>query len=180
VGLIHKPKAVQLLVGMLASLPEEFEAAKELLQGRFGPVEAESEIFPFEASHYYDRELGAPVRRQFLSFAELIDPGRLASIKCFTNELEQLRARERGTEPHRSVNLDPGYLDGARLILATTKDRAHRIYLGQGIYAETTLIYERKGWQKLPWTYPDYADPTYHPFLGGVRAQYLGKRRKLS
>jgi len=129
-------------------------------------------------THYYDEELGTPIQRKFLTFVRLIDPGELAAIKCFTNEVERFRARERGTQPDRPVNLDPGYLDAGRLVLATTKDRAHRIYLGQGIYAEVTLLYEKKAWQALPWTYPDYAAPTYHPFLTEARRAYLVRLRE--
>ena len=176
-GLIRRPKPVQLLVGMLSSISGEFPAARELLERRFGPVELESDRFPFEATNYYDEELGTPIQKQFLVFARLIDPGELAATKCFTNELEQLRARERGTQPSRPVNLDPGYLDAARLVLATTKDRAHRIYLGRGIYAEVTLMYEKRAWQPLPWTYPDYASATYHPFLTEARRSYLDRLR---
>jgi hypothetical protein len=162
---------------MLSSVPDEFSAAKELLERRFGPVDSGSDLFPFEATHYYDDELGTPIQKQFLAFDRLIDPGRLASIKCFTNELEHLRARERGTQPSRPINLDPGYLDASRLVLATTKDRAHRIYLGQGIYAEVTLMYEQGAWRPLPWTYPDYSAPTYHPFLVEARESYLVRLR---
>jgi len=160
---------------MLSSVPDEFADVRELLEGRFGAAESESELFPFDVTHYYDQELGTPIQKQFLSFTDLIDPGHLAAIKCFTNEVEQLRARERGTQPRRPINLDPGYLDAARLVLATTKDRSHRIYLGRGIYAEVTLIYEKGVWQALDWTYPDYAAPTYHPFLADARRRYLEK-----
>lgn len=176
-GLFHKASPVHLLVGMLTSIPGEFAAARRLLERRFGSVESESQLFPFDATHYYDEEMGTPIRKQFLSFARLIDPGDLAAIKCFTNELEAQRARERGGEPRRPVNLDPGYLDAARLVLATTKDRSHRIYLGQGVYAEVTLIYEKGAWRPLPWTYPDYAAPTYHAFLTELRGSYLAKLR---
>ena len=176
-GLIHRPEPVLLLVGMLSSSLEEFSAARELLERRFGPVELESAPFPFEATHYYDDELGTPILRQFVAFTRLIDPGRLASVKGFTNELEHVRARKRGAQPRRPVNLDPGYLDAGRLVLATTKDRAHRLYLGQGIHAEVTLMYEKGAWQALPWTYPDYAAPTYHPFLIEARVSYLVRLR---
>jgi len=177
VALIHRPKPVQLVVGMLSGIPGEFEAAKELLQRRFGPVESESDFFPFDVTHYYDEEMGTPIQRQFLSFARLVDPGELAAIKCFANELEAQRARERGGEPRRPVNLDPGYVDAGRLVLVTTKDRAHRIYLGQGSYAAVTLMYEKGAWRALPWTYPDYAAPTYHAFLTEARGSYLAKLR---
>jgi len=175
VGLIPKPSPVQLLVGVLSSIAEEFVGARSLLERRFGPVESESQLFPFDATHYYDEEMGTPIRKQFLSFARLIEPGELAASKCFTNELEAQRARERGGEPRRPVNLDPGYLDAARLVLATTKDRSHRIYLQRGIYAEVTLIYEKGAWRSLPWTYPDYAAPTYHDFLTEIRQSFLAK-----
>ncbi len=72
----------------------------------------------------------------------------------------------------RTVNIDPGILSLERFVLATGKNFTHRIYLGQGIYADLTLIYHRGAFQTLPWTYPDYADAPLQRFLLAVRAKY--------
>jgi hypothetical protein len=106
-----------------------------------------------------------------------MDPERLAEIKRETNAWEQMyRDAAKATEP-RPLNLDPGYLTSAKLVLATTKDRDHRIYLGQGIYAEVTLHYQRgRGWQPRDWTYADYRSAEYHAFFGRCR-DYLREQR---
>ena len=75
----------------------------------------------------------------------------------------------------RPVNIDPGLITPAKLILATTKDHAHRIYLGRGIHAEVTLRYVGRKWTPWPWTYPDYAAPTYHSFFDQVREMLKGQ-----
>jgi len=109
-----------------------------------------------------------PQWRRFVTFTELIDPGELVELKLHTNALEQ----ELAVEGKRRVNLDPGYVSLAKLVLATTKNQWHRIYLAQGIYAEVTLSYQHGAWQPQPWTYPDYASPGYLDLLAGVRRRY--------
>ncbi|MFQ6048305.1 MAG: DUF4416 family protein [Phycisphaerae bacterium] len=169
-GIVRPPGKVKLIVGMLAGDVDLFGRAKQLLCRQFGPVELESPIWPFTATDYYQAEMGPDLKRRFLAFAELIQPDRLAEIKRGTNELEAricddlLLERDR-----RAVNLDPGYMSLSKLVLASTKDHVQRVYLQQGIYAEVTLRYEHGRWQAWPWTYPDYADKTYHSFFQEVR-----------
>jgi len=74
-----------------------------------------------------------------------------------------------GAAVTRPLNLDPGYLTEAKLVLASTKDHAHRIYLGRGIYAEVTLHYQNGRWQSHDWTYPDFQRPDYHLFFSQCR-----------
>ena len=63
------------------------------------------------------------------------------------------------------MNLDPGYITPAKLVLASTKDHAHRLYLADGIYAEVTLAFRGKQWQPLEWTYPDYRRADFQEFF---------------
>ena len=77
------------------------------------------------------------------------------------------------------IHVREAHLDGGKLVLATTKNYSHRIYLGDGIYAEVTLIYRNKGYVALPWTYPDYATEDYQQILRQVRALYLSQLRAL-
>jgi hypothetical protein len=112
--------------------------------------------------------------RRLVTFRPLIDPGRLAAIKRETNALEQ-RWTDEG---QRQVNLDPGYLSLSKLVLATTKDHGHRMYLGQGIYAEVTLRFQDGAFRAWPWTYPDYASPHYATLLAGVRERYKAQLRE--
>lgn len=169
-GRPRPPLPVKLIVGMLSTDGDLLRRARQLLSRAFGAVDAETELWPFEHTAYYREEMGEPLLRQFLSFADTISPERLAEIKRYTNELEASLADEALAVEHpRPVNLDPGYVDLGKLVLATTKDRSHRIYISGGVYAEVTLMFTEGAWRAMPWTYPDYAEPRYHGFLATVR-----------
>jgi hypothetical protein len=127
------------------------------LEELFGPIDFESPPAPFTFTSYYEREMGSPLSRWFVSFARLVMPDTLAAIKLRTNSLEAELAGPGG----RAFNLDPGLLTLARFVLATTKESAHRIPLAGGIYADLTLRYEKGSFRPLPWTYPDYRSEPY-------------------
>ena len=136
-----------------------------------------SEEFSFSAdfSTYYDEELGGEGRRRIYSFERMVDPTRQAEIKTFTNLIEQ----ELAVDGARRVNLDPGFLNRGRLMLATTKGAGFRIPLSDSIYTELTLIYEKGGWRSFPWTYRDFQSAMVQDFLLRVREKYLAQRRQL-
>jgi len=173
VGETRPPKPAKLLVGMLAGRPEWFEAAERLLVADFGPIDLASPLIPFDFTDYYTPEMGPGLLRKFITHERLISPEELALIKLGTNAMEEALATNLAAPVPRPVNLDPGYLDGSRLVLATTKDHAHRIYLGKGIYAEITLTYKKGAFLPTPWTYRDYATPPYLAFFAQARARYL-------
>ncbi len=162
-GDIRPPRRAKLFAGLLSGDDDLFALARRRLEEHFGPVDLESEIWPFTATDYYQPELGPDAKRRFIVFGDLISIERIAEIKRLTNDIEHRicddLARPRTARP---VNIDPGYITLSKLVLATTKDHAHRIYVQRGIYAEVTLHYESGRWQTHPWTYPDYAGPTYH------------------
>jgi hypothetical protein len=174
VGQAVQPTPVKLIVPMLAREVAWFDLAEQRLAEHFGPADYVSVLLPFDHTRYYEPEFGPGLQRFFIAFAQLIDPGRLAEIKALTNALET----EWRVEGRRQINLDPGYVSGAKLVLATTKNQAHRIYLGQGIYAEVTLIYRERDFRPLPWTYPDYASEAYRQVMREVRAHYLQQLRE--
>ena len=155
-----------LVIGVLSSLEEQHDKLIEILQSHFGPIEAQSPILDFSFTDYYDSEMGSRPVRYLLLFKNLVDPSQLASFKTLTHELEKLFAFEHG---NRRINLDPGILSLSNFILATCKDRSHRIPLRDGIYAETTLIYQAKDFQRLPWTYADYSSEDVKVILRGFR-----------
>jgi hypothetical protein len=139
------------------------------LQDRLGPVDMISKWLDFDFTAYYEKEMGTPLSRRLVVFKPLIQQMQLSSIKRLTNELEQ-NYRHQGK---RRVNIDPGYLLAERFVLATGKNFTHRIYIGDGIYADLTLIYQKGAFRSLPWTYPDYADRRLIDFLTLVRNKYM-------
>jgi hypothetical protein len=158
----------KLVMGILSSRPGRAEELVSLLVERWGRLDYRSPPTPFMFTTYYDREMGQPIERVFLSFERLIDPGLLARIKQETSLLED-HFREDG---QRKVNLDPGLMALSRFSLATTKESAHRIPLACGIYAEITLLYARGGFRPLDWTYPDFRSELYLSILNEIRALY--------
>ena len=176
-GKVHPPTQVNLIIGMLSNVTGRFETAGNRLEKKFGPIELRSPILPFNYTDYYEKEMGKDVKRQFLSFQKLIDPGDLADIKLFTNKLEESCRDRSASGGYRPINLDPGYLASSKLILASTKDYSHRIYLKKGIYAEVTLRYSRGAFEPLPWTFPDYRSKGYIDFFTETRTLYMRKLR---
>jgi hypothetical protein len=173
-GTAREPRPVKLIVGLLTAEPPLFDAAQDALAAAYGPVDFESTSLPFDQTTYYDAELGTPIWRRFLAFQRLIAPDELPVVKRHTNDLEQTWMRE----GRRRINLDPGYMALGKLVLATTKDYGHRLYLGQGIYGEGTLVYRDGTWQVWPWTYPDYRTPAYHAILDEIRTIYRQQLRE--
>lgn len=174
-----EPEKVALIVGMLSIQKKLFAPAEEKMQVLWGSIEFFSEVMPFDFTDYYTKEMGAPLQRKFVSFARYIDPGALADIKHQSNALEAEIAQTeaaRHLQVARSINLDPGYVEPSKLVLATTKNYSHRIYIGKSMYAECTLHYHKGRWQSWPYTYPDYAGGAYDEFLSRVRERLVEQR----
>ena len=162
------PRPAKLVIGLLLGRKDPFPDVAAELEIAFGGPDLVSPWMPFDYTTYYEKEMGAGLLRRVLAFRTLIAQDRLAEIKLATNAMEQARA----VGGRRRVNIDPGYLLLERFVLATGKNYSHRIYLGQGIYADLTLIYHHGSFHALPWTYPDYADPPLRRFLLAVRGKY--------
>lgn len=162
------PKKAKLIAGLIASGPGYLEEARALLEKRFGPVDFESALLDFNATSYYNEEFGPGLKRKFLSFTRLISHEAAARIKLATNRMEKRLSRQ----GRRLVNIDPGYLELSKLILLTTKDYSHRIYLAKGIYGEITLCYKDKAFKPLDWTYPDYRTKEYTDIFNKIRDIY--------
>lgn len=179
-GEIRAKEPVLLIVPAFAPQEPILDWGKEQLRQRYGSIVLESELFRFDLfTNYYASSMGEVLYKRIFAFAEPISPCTLAEIKVETNKIEE-HAHKEFTQPNtveRPLNLDPGYVDLGKLILASTKDHAHRIYLREGIFAELTLIYTKKRWQSLPWTYPDYQSTEYQAFFDRCR-EYLKSRRE--
>ena len=167
-GAIIIPQPVKPVIGVLTPEPCLLPTVYAELTCRLGRIDFTSELLPFTSTNYYENEMGPGIQRQFISFDRLMDAGVLAEMKLFTNEVEQTYLVEGG----RRVNLDAGYLCLAKLVLASTKDHAHRIYLSDGIYAEITLRFYRKTFHPWEWSYPDYRLPAYVAIFNRIRAIY--------
>jgi hypothetical protein len=167
-GQIKKYPSPKLIVGFIFKQEDVFDQAKKIMQKRFGKIDFESRQLVFNHTDYYRNELGENLQRKFISFQKLILPKSLVEIKILTNKIEN-KLSLKGT---RQINIDPGYLDLAKLVLASTKDFCHRIYLDRGIFAEITLFYKHKSFQTWEWTYPDYRSQEYITIFNRIREIY--------
>jgi hypothetical protein len=164
-GKPYPPHPVLLFVGALYREEKHLSAAKEKLRFFFGESAFESLPAPWDYSAYYEEELGSPVRRRFIFFREMINPGSLCDIKLKTNEIED----ELSAGGKRTINLDPGYLAPHQVVLASTKNYSHRLYAGKGIYAEVTLVYRDGRYRPHMFTYRDYASGQYAEIFAMAR-----------
>jgi len=164
-GLIHTPDPVLPITAVFTHYPEAIDWAKEKIEKSWGKIVLASEAFPFEQTRYYDPSMGPHLKKIFFAMEPLIDPIQLAEMKNQSNLWEEEFAREFPKVEERPLNIDPGFIDLAKLVLASSKDFYHRIYIGQGIFAEITLGFTKGKWTDFPWTFPDYRETTYHPFF---------------
>ncbi|OGL48644.1 MAG: hypothetical protein A2161_04410, partial [Candidatus Schekmanbacteria bacterium RBG_13_48_7] len=154
-GTPRNPENVKLFIGILYSSEDILKSTQNILETKFGPIDSRDTPSDFIHTHYYKEEMGDEVKRCFISFERLILPDELPLIKLYTNSLEDQFRKNSGTEG-RTINLDPGYMSHGTVILASTKNYSHRIYLNSGIYAELEYRILGKKWESLEWTYPDY------------------------
>jgi hypothetical protein len=177
-GEIRDSTPVLLIIAAISRHEAALEWAQERCAEHFGPVALASEAFDFTETDYYTATMGAGLKKQFFAFERLVDPAALAGIKCETNRWEREYAELGRHDEPRPLNLDPGYITPAKLVLASTKDHAHRLYLRDGIYAELTLAYRDRQWQSLEWTYPDYRRDDYQRFFTQCRERLLNCGRE--
>jgi len=166
-----KPLDVQLVkvfCGILWSNDQCLEQALGQCRETFGPIDFESPDLPFDVTDYYVPEMGTPIFRRFVSFEPLRDPGGLADWKLKTNAIEERLQQN----DNRRVNLDIGYLDYDKVVLASAKYNGQKVYIGDGIYADLTLHYSKGGFEPFPWAFPDFRDGRYDAFLLEIRRRY--------
>jgi hypothetical protein len=161
------PAPVKLICGITISPKLALDDVIENLEYTFGLIDNRSEIIKFTHTDYYAEEMGGNLRKLLVSFERPFHPEDLWLAKRSTIDIESIYA----VGGKRQVNLDPGYVEPSKLILASTKNFSHRIYLQQGIYAEVTMTYSGGQFHKLPWSYPDYQEPLFLKFLESVREE---------
>jgi hypothetical protein len=163
----HKP--VLLIAAVTSRNEVAFEWAAEQTAVVWGPIVKQSPIFDFTETDYYAETMGRNLKKQLLAFERLFDPAEIADSKILSNQFEEnFKSQHRFPEP-RPINIDPGYISEAKLVLVTTKDRDHRIYLRDGIFAEVTLHFRGRQWTHSRWTYPDYQRADFQEFFTACR-----------
>ncbi|MFW5799014.1 MAG: DUF4416 family protein [Planctomycetota bacterium] len=170
-GRLREMPPVLPVCGVLSGGPEPVARSREMVEQHLGPVLLEGGPWAFDHTDYYTDEMGPGLQRWFWAFDNPIDPARLPHIKLATQRIETRLADPAG---RRRVNLDPGYIELGKLVLASTKNHAHRIYLSKGIFGEVTLHYLKdRGWTATPWTFPDFASGRYNELLDRARRHYI-------
>src|SRR5262245_12293191 len=181
-GTIRQFTPVKLFIGVLTAHGKFIPQVEERLVAAYGPIDHRSDIIPFDFTDYYEPEMGDIIDRIFFSFGRLIEADQLPEIKKQTNQLEAELAphlKVPGSPMKRPVNLDPGYIEQAKVILASTKNFYHRIYLGDGIFGEVTMHFRNNTFQFFPWTYPDYQSKDYQEFFLRTRHIYRSQLRTM-
>jgi len=167
---IEEHGKVKLIMGMISSGEEFLGRVEDILEERFGDIDFTSQIIPFNFTDYYQDEMGKNLLRKFIGFRNLISPDSIVDIKLYTNDLEK---KFLNSHAGRNINIDPGYISAAKLVLASAKNFSHRIYLRQGVYAEITLRYTKGNFEPWEWTFPDYRTDGYIKIFNHIRKIYM-------
>ncbi len=163
------PKHAKLVIGIITIELRIVDSLVTELASQFGQIDLVSPWMRFNYTTYYESEMGSPLFRRVFAFKPLVSQGDLPAFKLATNQIEDHYSHQ----GRRRVNIDPGYMLRERFVLASGKNFSHRIYIGEDIYADLTLIYQKGSFKKLPWTYPDYSDDNMLKFLEQVRNKYI-------
>ena len=174
---IEKPEPVKLFCAVLYSDENDFRSAADQLTTAFGTIDFESEPIPFDHTDFYEKEMGAGLKRKFIAFEELKGPQILIEAKLTATEIETTLER---TDGGRSVNIDPGTLDYLKVVLASFKYQGQKIFLGKGVWADLTMYYRKGGWALFEWTFPDFKTGRYDKILLDIRSLYKKQRLKLT
>ncbi|NQT26335.1 DUF4416 family protein [candidate division KSB1 bacterium] len=167
-GTLHDPIPAKPICAILWSPEASMTDLRKDLESLLGTVESESAVFLFDYTDYYHREMGTDLQKQYLSFKTLMHPEDLPGLKMKTNVLESQWSEQN----KRRINLDPGYITAAKLVLASTKDFAHRVYLGDQIYGDVQLRFMRGKFHFSEWTYPDYQTELAQKYFSTVRERF--------
>ena len=166
---------VKLFVAVLYADPTALVEARSELEMVWGPIDFSGSDRDFDMTDYYEPEMGPDLKRRLLSFEKLIPPEDLRQAKLKTNAMEDaLLASGR-----RRVNLDIGYLDHNKIVLASVKYAGQKIHLGDGIYADLIARYRQGRYRPFEWTFPDFRDGRYDEELQQIRQVYLSQRAAL-
>ncbi len=170
---IQNFKPVKLFIAVLYNSKGDPADFTTHLEHVFSPADYRSPVYPFDHTHYYDEEMGASLSRIIVSFERLISPETLAEIKHLTRVMEKKYSHE----SRRNINMDPGYLDLDKVVLASAKYGRQKIPLKNGIYADPTLEFTRHAFRPFEWTFPDFSTGLYDEDLKQIRLIYKHQLR---
>jgi hypothetical protein len=168
------PDPVKLIVAVLWADAGARDMAIARLGEHWGEVDFVGPDRPFDATEYYVPEMGPGLFRRLLAFGTLIAPETIGEAKRVCNAIEA----ELAADGKRRVNLDIGYLDHNKLVLASAKNAGQKIHLGGGIYADLIARYKAGRYQPFEWTFPDFKDGRYDPELATIRQRYREQLRQ--
>jgi hypothetical protein len=170
----ENPMPVKYFVAVLFRDERDLSRAKEALTARWGSIDFEGRDHLFDITDYYEPEMGAPLYRRLLSFEHLYAPALLVEMKLGCNEMESALA----DEGKRRVNIDAGYLDHNKFLLASAKEAGQKIYLDRGIYADLSGRYKGGKYRPFEWSFPDFKDGRYDEDLLAIRDLYRQQLKK--
>jgi len=168
---------VKLLAAVLAGSGFDLDARLfPMLEERFGRIDHRGAARPFDGTDYYEDEMGSSLVRLVVSFEPLCEAPDIVQVKLDTAAIEE-DLSEGGA---RRVNIDPGYMDYYKIVLASFKEGPQKIYLGRGVYADPILLFFEGEFGPLSWTFPDFKSGRYREDLREIRALYKKARREES
>ena len=168
-----EPPKAKLVCGIMWSNDDARDSAVKKLAGKFGEIDSESETYDFSFTDYYEDEMGRGIKKKIVSFRNLISREALPSIKIFTNQVEE----EASGSKKRAVNLDSGYLTEHNVVLASAKERPHKPYIGEGIFADVVLMFRSGNYEAHRYTFPDHKEQLVRDYYKKVREIYLKQRK---
>lgn len=171
-GFIQEQSPVKLFIAVTYQNLKDYEKVYEILRNQFGQIDltVNYEFSPF--TDYYSYEMGSNLYKTILSFENLIEKDNTFKLKHNSIKIEKKIGNKIDEVFKRDVNIDPGYLTEAKVILFTTKNFSHRIYIGNNIFAEITLTYRKNTYTSNNWTYPDYKSNKVIDFFNKIRSIY--------
>lgn len=175
-GAILKQEPVKLICGLFWNPEVNPETIYRVIEAEWGPMDARSPVFDFDFTAYYHDEMGAVIQKQYVSFEKLVDIETIADYKIRSNALEDQHFTRNGK---RAANVDPGYIADAKLVMATTKNLPHRVYIGKNIYSDLQMMYKKPTFFPIPWTFADVKQPALIEFFNHVRETYIRQIKTL-
>jgi hypothetical protein len=156
------------IVGVLGAHAAAVAEAAERFAEPWGGLDLSSEAEAFDGTRYYEEEMGAGLERRFFSCCRLVPATALVALKHRAWEVEQQNL----VHNRRCVNLDPGFVDLHKVVLASFKDGPQKLYLGEGVWADMVLCFESGAFTALRWTFPDLRAGAHRDFFMAARRRY--------